>query len=178
MIFAHIPAGYLLANEFVKRRRWPTILLWVGMLGGTFPDIDIVYSQYVTNGFLGHHLYFTHFPSVWFLLAAISLTIILLADRRDWIPAWAVFFTAAILHIALDGLIGHVYWFAPFSWTSYGPSEGPARFDWWLLNDVFRLRFLLEILIIAGAAFVFFKGGWRDLFDLPREEVAKSRVTE
>ncbi len=169
MVFAHIPAGYLLANEFVKRRRWPTILLWVGMIGGTFPDIDILYAQVTNREFLDHHVFLTHLPVFWFLLAAIVLTIILLARRTSWLPAWAVFFSAVILHLVLDTIITDTYWLAPFSWAPFRLVTVPDRYSWWLLNNVFHWSFLFEIAIIAAAAVVFFRGGWRDLFGIEKK---------
>jgi len=165
MVFAHIPAGYVLAHILVKRNRWPKILLWVGMLGGTFPDIDILYGQYIAKDFAGHRLYLTHFPSVWILIAAIVLTITILADRRDWMRAWAVFFSAAFLHIVLDWVVGDIFIFAPFSWKIFNLiPPPPGQYGWWLLNHITNPAFFLEIAIVITAAIIFFRGGYKDLF--------------
>jgi membrane-bound metal-dependent hydrolase YbcI (DUF457 family) len=169
MIFAHIPAGYLLADAFVRRKRWPKILLWVGMIGGTFPDIDIIYARFVAPDFFGHRHYLTHLPSVWLLLAAIALVAIILTNRRAWLKTWAVFFSAVLLHIFLDWIVGRVYLFAPFSWNAYGLlPEAPACEGVWLVCDMLRPAFLLEILIIAAAAIRFFRGGYKNLFGAER----------
>ncbi len=170
MVFAHIPSGYLLANLFVQKRKWPTWLLWLGMLGATFPDFDILLAEFTTHDMIGHRVSPMHFPIVWALVAAILLTIILLTKQKSWLPAWGVFFSAAMLHLVLDTLVGDIYWLAPFSWTPIHIISIPSHHAWWLADHVLHWSFLFEIGIIVAAAIIFFRGGYRDLFDLPKRK--------
>jgi inner membrane protein len=164
MIFAHIPAGYLLADAFVKRRKWPARLLWVGMLGGTFPDIDILYDLARYGEFGGHRHSIMHYPVVWTLIAAICLVIALLRRRPNGLRVWTVFFSTVYLHFILDTAIGYIYWLAPFSWMRISVIEIPPTHTFWLWDSVLHWSFPIELVIITAAAVVFFRGGWRDLF--------------
>jgi hypothetical protein len=164
MIFAHIPAGYLLANEFVKRRKWPAWLLWVGMLGGTFPDIDILYDLATEGQFVGHRHSIMHYPVVWALAAAICLVVALIRRRPNGLRLWAVFFSTVFLHLVLDTVIGYIYWLAPISRVRVSIIDIPDTHTFWLWNSVFHWSFVIELTIIAAAAIVFFRGGWRQLF--------------
>jgi hypothetical protein len=168
MIFAHIPAGYLLANVFVKHRGWLTWLLWVGMIGGTFPDIDILFDVLRQRDFMGHHISLMHFPVFWSLLAAIALILILLSRRKRWLPIWGVFFSAVFLHLILDTLVGGMYWLAPLSWTPIHLITIPTQRAWWVADFVLHWSFVFEVAIIASAAIVFFRGGCRELFELQK----------
>lgn len=104
-----------------------------------------------------HRASFLHTPlfAVMVGVAALALPV-----RNRWLWA-AVGFTAVMVHLLLDSLsIGPgVMWLHPWSETFYGLNLANTRYgrDWgdqWLRRYLVHPLFLIEIAIVAAAAFV------------------------
>lgn len=67
-----------------------------------------------------------------------------------------VFSGSGLLHILLDGIVGDIPLFAPWSMRFYALAEVPARMHPWWLNFLMHWSFLLELLTMMLAAGVMF----------------------
>jgi inner membrane protein len=156
MFIAHLPAGYLLTlklQAWFKTKKY----LWLGLVASVLPDIDIFYFLLFDGRRTFHHLYLTHLPFYWAVLALAVYLALLLTKQKKLIPAATVFFANIFLHLILDTIVGGILWLYPFSNLSYHLITVPAKYSFWVYSFVFHWTFLLELGITAGALGLFLK---------------------
>ena len=149
MITAHLPAGYITGRAFA--RSGP--ILWAALLGGIFPDLDLIWFYFIDNRALHHHHYWVHVPAFWATLAGVSLPIIACRVRR-FLPAVLGFFAAIALHLVLDTLAGDIKWLWPWSDDMVSLISVPASHPHWILNFILHPVFVAELAIWAVALFL------------------------
>ena len=119
MIFAHLPAGYIMSRLLFKKIAnqkvsYESFRFWA-MTGAIAPDFDLLVFAIADHHPKHHHEYLTHFPLFWISLVLISLLWMLFKRNQSKNPALALIFTLnGFLHLTLDTLTGYVYWSAPF----------------------------------------------------------------
>jgi len=165
MIFAHVPAGYLLARlvrrVFPKVANQRALLAW-GMVGGIAPDIDLFWARYVDHWSVHHHRYITHWPSFWLL--AFGLAALALAWRRAGAVAWTAFGVFALgvtSHLFLDWVVSAMWLLAPFSDESFQFVHVPFNYRHWLIRLLTQWTTWADIGIAALGGLV----AWRDVRD-------------
>lgn len=129
-----------------------------GMLGAVAPDLDIFYFYFVDDRQHHHHLYFPHLPVVWLALVAVS-TIWLLGRRNATSLLAFVFSLNGLIHMLLDTVAGEIWWLGPWVDVPFALVTVPARYQPWWLNFVLHWTFLLEILVLLLAAYVWHRSG-------------------
>lgn len=166
MIVAHLPAGYLLSSLLLRQLApaWinPKAWLAAGMLGAIAPDIDMLWFHLVDHGQRHHHTYFTHFPLVWtglLLASAIWLAFCRARQRASMHAGLAFIFSLnGFLHMALDTVVGDMWWLTPFVDKSFSFFSVPALYRPWWLNFIFHWSFVLELVIVVAAVLVWHYG--------------------
>lgn len=162
MMFAHVPAGYLLAR--LVRRISPAaagqraLLAW-GMVGGIAPDIDLFWAKYVDHWTVHHHRYLTHWPNFWLLV--LGLAALVLAWRRAGAGAWLALgvFTLGIgSHLFLDWMVSAMWLLAPFSDESFQLVHAPFSYRYWLFRVLSQWTTWVDIGIAALGGLL----AWRD----------------
>jgi len=162
MMFAHVPAGYLLAR-LVRRLAPPAanqraLLAW-GMVGGIAPDIDLFWANYVDHWMVHHHRYVTHWPSFWLL--ALGLAALVLAWRRVGSGGWlalGVFTLGVGSHLCLDWVVSAMWLLAPFSDESFQFVHVPFNYRHWLIRLLTQWTTWADIGIAALGGLL----AWRD----------------
>lgn len=157
MIIAHAPAGYLVSKELQSRGLSARGVVTAGVLGALAPDFDMFYFYLWDNRQHHHHTYWTHYPIVWGSLLLLSLAWIYLSGKSKTALLFFVFCLNGFLHLILDSLVGDVWWFAPFVDKPYALFTIKAQFTPWWLNFILHWSFLVELLISAGAVYIFFR---------------------
>ncbi|SLN36844.1 hypothetical protein ROA7450_01753 [Roseovarius albus] len=152
MITAHLPAGYITGRSLAHSG--PVVL--AAVLGGIFPDLDLIRFYFVDGRSIHHHNYWVHVPAFW---AIVTLVFLILEPRISASLrqcGWA-FLLAVSVHILLDGLAGGIKWLWPLSDQLYYIVTVPTRFENWILNFILHPIFLFEIAIWAVAIRLWFK---------------------
>ena len=144
MITAHLPSGYVLG------RLWPAapLVLPAALIGGTLPDLDLIWFYLIDDRAVHHHRYWVHIPAFWAMIAAVALPLTALV-ARSYLMAALTFFTAVLLHICLDTIGGDVLWHWPWSDEMTSLVTVPARHGHWVLNFILHPVFALELAIWA-----------------------------
>lgn len=156
MFIAHMPAGYLLARFHARRGahlETPGLML-AGMLGGAFPDIDLVYAVLVDGGRLHHHLYWTHLPMCWLAGQAAIAVLLRLSGHAPGDAGrnlFAVFMLGIWSHLLLDSVAGDIWWLWPWVDTPFSLVHIAPRYSPWWLNYLLHWSALLEIAIVGLA---------------------------
>ncbi|MBL8506291.1 MAG: metal-dependent hydrolase [Methylobacillus glycogenes] len=169
MFIAHAPSGYLLAQAIIKK--CPNIgvstkaILWVGIIGAVFPDIDMLYFYLIDHRQHHHHTYLTHWPISWLVLLVLALLLSRWAASKNLAKLLGIFAVAGFLHLMLDTLVGDVWWFAPWVDQSYRLFTVEALYKPWWLSFFLHWSFGVELLICLAAAYVYLQNRMRD-FDL------------
>lgn len=169
MFIAHAPSGYLLAQAIIKK--CPNIgvstkaILWVGIIGAVFPDIDMLYFYLIDHRQHHHHTYLTHWPISWLVLLVLALLLSRWAASKNLAKLLVIFAVAGFLHLMLDTLVGDVWWFAPWVDQSYRLFTVEALYKPWWLSFFLHWSFGVELLICLIAAYVYLQNRMRD-FDL------------
>lgn len=150
MFIAHLPAGYLVGRA--ARRAGAGGTMAAALIGSILPDLDLFYFYLVDGRQHHHHSYWIHYPVVWVGLAGAS-ALWLALTRRQSRRAWQAFILclSGLVHIALDGVVGDVMLFAPFSHRFYALAHVEALYSPWWLNFLLHWSFAIE-LAITGAA--------------------------
>ncbi|MBU85642.1 metal-dependent hydrolase [Alcanivorax sp.] len=156
MFIAHLPAGYLLARQLLKKIRTlpvsPRAVTLTAMAGAVAPDLDMLYFYLIDNGQTHHHKYLSHWPILWIGLLCVSWLAMGLMKRKP-LPFLALIFSVGgLLHILLDSVVGDIWWLAPIVDQPYALFTVPARFQPWWLNFVLHWSFFIELLITVRAA--------------------------
>lgn len=151
MIFAHGAVGFLtlLCTRKVwkarpSERQWWTALIVAGV-GGMFPDVDLFYTH-IIDASVSHRLLPTHTPVVYITLALVGSIIAQAVKRPHWKQFIVAFCVGALSHTVVDGIMGNVMYFYPFSRGFYGLSDINA--DWLTMNLIF-INFLVEGIAIT-----------------------------
>jgi inner membrane protein len=113
--------------------------------------VDILYFHLVDHRQHHHHSYFTHFPSVWLGLVALSVLWKLRARGSVAAVLGIVFALNGLVHMVLDSVVGDVRWLAPLSDRAFALAAVPALYKPWWLNFLLHWSFLLELSLVAGA---------------------------
>lgn len=162
MILAHLPAGYITVRLFLKRfikiKISPTALFSWGILGAVAPDLDMLYFYLVDNRQHHHHLYWSHYPVVWFSLLGLSIVAGYIASLYKYSVYGLIFFLAGCVHLLLDSVVGDIWWLAPFVDQPFALATVPNRFQPWWLNFILHWSFLLELGIIFWAVWLWQSG--------------------
>ena len=154
MFIAHLPAGYLTARGAERCGAKHPLLMAACLLGSIAPDFDLLYFYLVDSCRHHHHSYFIHWPVVW--LGLLLLSLLWLLWRRGGVAIPAVAFSASgLLHIALDGVVGDIQLFAPWSDEYYVLATVPALHKPWWLNFFLHWSMGIELLICSLAAGLF-----------------------
>ncbi|MBQ0754710.1 MAG: metal-dependent hydrolase [Gammaproteobacteria bacterium] len=153
MFLAHLPAGYLLTRALTSRRpglsTLPSYIMAAGLLGSIAPDLDLLWFYLVDNRAHPHHSYWTHFPSAWAMLLALSLLWVSVERQRHTAKALLVFACGGLLHLVLDSVAGGIRWLAPFSSESWSLTEVKRFVEPWWLNFFLHWSMLIEAIIVA-----------------------------
>jgi len=163
MFLAHMPAGYLasklLATQFRLDPSKTKCLLFLGLLGSIFPDLDMFYFYLIDNRQHGHHSYWTHIPIYWLSLLAISYAVAAFYKSRFLTASATVFFGCILLHLSLDSFAGGgIKWLYPFDHSYFSIFTVPAQPNrYWVWNYFLHWTVLAELTIISIATFTFWK---------------------
>lgn len=158
MIFAHLPAGYLVAKRLFPRlanraTAWKPFL-FAAALGAIAPDVDLLYFHFIDVGHFNHHTYPTHFPIVWLgLMLGSALAGRVWRGRRIG-PLALIISINGFSHLCLDSVAGQIWWLAPFVDQPFSLVGVLALHHSWVFNFFFHWTYGLELLIIAGAFWV------------------------
>lgn len=155
MFFAHLPAGYLIGRAILRRapEMRGTWIVTAAMVGGIFPDLDLLYLYLVDATPQHHHTYWTHLPAAW--LGISLLTMIAARHRSNAFRLGLLSFMLGwISHLLLDTLVGHIWWLYPLSGQSFALAEVENRYQPWWMNFILHWTMLCELVIIAVAAWV------------------------
>ena len=158
MIFAHLPAGYLLARaarRYVGEYSTPRATLCIAScLGSIAPDIDFLYFYLVDHRQHHHHAYFTHYPLFWLGLLGLALLGRRISDLVRWGNAAILFCLSGLVHLLLDGSVGIIWWLAPLTDMPPGLLIVHAKNAAWWSNYLLHGTFVFELPIIALAVFM------------------------
>ncbi len=155
MFLAHLPAGYLAAAGAQRLGFRFRGLMASSLAGSLAPDADLLYTYIVDGGRVHHHLYPTHFPSLW--LACLLLSLLALCCTRGkarWAMGAAFFCASALIHLALDAVAGDVPLLAPWSMRFFSLVTVEARYSPWWLNFVLHETMLLELALCSAATII------------------------
>lgn len=157
MFIAHLPAGYLTAR-LVARLSGTTArpaLVAAGLVGGIFPDIDLLYATLIDHWQIHHHRYWTHLPLVWL---AISAVVLMLFRRSDAVrQTVTVFLLAVWSHLLLDSVAGDIWWLWPWLDTPFSLVVIPAIHSPWWLNFLLHWTFAVELGFVLLAVWLAWK---------------------
>lgn len=153
MFLAHLPAGYLLSRALNSRPSHlpalPGYIMAAGLLGAIAPDLDLFWFYLVDNRAHPHHSYWTHFPSTWATLTALSLLWVRIGTQQHAAKTLLLFACGGLLHMMLDSVAGGIRWLAPYSSESWSLTEVKRFVEPWWLNFFLHWSILIEALIIA-----------------------------
>ncbi len=153
MLFAHLPAGYLIADRMSMGRTNRRVLMATGLVASVLPDFDMFWFHFVNGRQNVHHEFLFHWPLFWMALAVIAWPF------RSRLPKGIipVALASVMLHLLLDSIAGHIMWLAPFSDWTLNLVEVPARYDWWVWSFMTHWVFAAELAIIFAAAVTFLR---------------------
>lgn len=155
MFIGHLPAGYIITTSIQKKWKYKKYLL-VGLLASIFPDIDILYFYFIDHHQTLHHSYWIHQPFWWVIISIFTALLLFLIKKGAYWMVYRIFFINIFLHLFLDTFVGKVEWLYPYSTRSFSFFEVSARYDWWIYNFVFHWTFLLELILIVIAVYLYF----------------------
>ncbi len=161
MIFAHAPAGFLVA--WLTKRFWQKdyfsnkqliVLYGLTILGGVFPDIDLFY-YYLVNASASHREFFTHSILFYLLLFAVFYFWAWYKSSSYGKAAISLFILGCCSHLFFDSL-GVIALFYPLTSITFGWS----KVEWFtssvLGQNTFAVNYITEIIVICQAIAVFF----------------------
>ncbi len=152
MLIAHLPAGYMLA----RTSRAKGAVLGAVLLASMLPDFDMLWFHLVDGGRVHHHRYWTHVPGFWLIVAAITLPAVALL-KRQYLLVTGLCFTAILLHLILDTLVGDIMWGWPVNSDFFRVATVPVTHNHWILSFMFHWSFLVELLICAVAILLYLR---------------------
>lgn len=155
MIIGHMPAAYILSTHIHQGlggvSGYSTRLIAAGMLGGIFPDFDLLYFYLIDHQQHHHHEYWSHYPLVWLSLLVGSF-LLWRGKKERLLPAGMLLFTLnAFIHLCLDTPLGSIRWLVPFSDTAIRFYTPDVHFDFWLWNFIVSPQFICELFLLGWA---------------------------
>lgn len=158
MFIAHIPAGYIcgktLHQIFAKTGVPLKTFILAAIIGGIAPDLDMFYFYLIDNRQTHHHMYWPHFPSVWFTFLVGSGFWLYFTKQKSYAALACIFAISNFIHLLLDTIVGDIFWLAPFNLRPFSFFTVPSLYKPWWLNFFLHWSFLLEILVLVWAAFL------------------------
>lgn len=175
----HIAGGYLATYALLKIAQ-PELplqqiqqLLWLGVVFGFIPDLDIFASFIrekalrITERKNDHRRYPTHVPLLW-ALAGLGIYLFATSTFSRWVGL--VLWTSSWSHFVLDSLQYGLMWLWPFSNRLYALSDAGLWFEppvrrtffgyWWDFVVAYLVQYSLtaysEIVVILLAWIVFY----------------------
>ena len=165
MFFAHLPAGYLAGRALLRGGTHPGAkwTLAAAMVGGVFPDLDLVYLHLLDATPQHHHTYWPHLPIAWAAFALLAWTVS--RARGVVLPrALVAFFFGWFTHLALDTVSGNIWWLYPAIDRPYSLVVVEARHAPWWMNFLLHWSIAVELAIVAAALWVARRPGGSRLF--------------
>ncbi len=158
MFIAHVPAGYILGKKLQEKLK-TQYLLATALVFSFLPDLDLIWFYLVDGRAFNHHLYWVHIPFFWVVLFGLGwLLVTFLNKKYQHLKKYIAIAAGAIFtHLVLDTYVGGVAWLYPYSEQLFMLFELEAHYDWWVWNFVLHPTFLLEVVIVAVALYLFFK---------------------
>jgi inner membrane protein len=155
MFLVHLPAGYLASRALVRGGQQTQIewMLAAGMVGGVFPDLDLLYLALLDDTPQHHHTYWTHLPVAWLGCAALAWA----ATRKRSASlrlSVAAFLLAWLSHLLLDTVTGDVWWLYPLIDQPYSLVNIEARYHPWWVNFLLHWSMALELAIVVLAVWL------------------------
>ena len=150
MLTAHLPSGYV-AGRLLPQRI--SRLMPVALVASVLPDVDMLWFHLVDRGAVHHHKYWVHVPFFWFVLAAVTLSVL---ARFGHLATGLVFFGVILLHLVLDTIGGGIMWLAPFDTSLKTLVEVPADNGHWIASFILHWTFLAELAIWVWAVVLWF----------------------
>ena len=158
MIVGHLPAGYicskLLQRHFEGFVGSSRVFIAAGIAGAVVPDLDMLHFYLIDHCRYHHHTYWTHYPIIWLALLCAS-AMWLRIGRKKYTAALAVIFSLnGVVHMVLDTIASHVWWFAPFWDKPFNLITVPIVVRPWWLNFFTHWSFTFELFIILWALLI------------------------
>lgn len=160
MFIAHLPSGYLLAKCLKKKvitfKSWK-LIFFSAILGGVFPDFDLLYFYFIDNRQNNHHTYMTHIPLYWLIMFPLVSTLLVFLKNNIYLVSWLVFVLGVFVHLILDTVTGGILWYYPLDMHYFSFTTVDEKYNWWVLNFIFHWTFFLEITILFAAIAVYIR---------------------
>lgn len=165
MIFAHTPIAFLI--PYYSRKKWSQnlsskqikIVFIIAIIGGLFPDIDLLY-YYLFAADFSHHEAFTHSAFIYLILFCVLYLLFYLLKNNFYKKIITFFFLGVLSHLLADSVGAGVIWLYPFSKEMYGLTS----FDWFrdsffgqnffVTNYSFEVLFFILVIIAAVNNFI------------------------
>ena len=160
MFLAHMPGGFLLTRQLLRRHRqqdYYSIYMLCGLLASIAPDLDLFYFHLIDNRQHPHHSYWSHIPAYWLGIYLLLLWPAWRWGKQHGLLLLNIILLNGLLHMSLDSVASGIKWLYPFDNAYFGLWRIPARFNWWVANYLFHWTFLLELIIITSAAFTLYR---------------------
>ena len=158
MFIGHLPVGYLISKCLARRLRATGVeerrLVAAGLLGAVVPDVDLLYFYLIDERQHHHHLYFPHLPVVWLALTGVSAAWVFAPRSRAIALLVFIFSLNGLAHMLLDSVAADIWWFGPWVDMPLSLVTVPVRFEPWWLNFLLHWTFLLEVLVLLLAVYV------------------------
>lgn len=155
MFIAHLPSGYIASKLLFPRVAVQDAafkpFLFAGALGAIAPDLDLIYFYLADHRMHPHHIYWPHFPIIWFSLLLISLAWFYTSRTKNLAASAINFSLNGLIHLILDSVVGGIWWFAPFIDKPFRVFTVPAVYKPWWLNFPLHWSFAFEIAIVVWA---------------------------
>lgn len=157
MFIAHLPAGYIVGKTLSKRLETSYVVLTASVFG-VLPDLDLIWFYLVDDRAFNHHLYWVHLPVFWVVVFAAAYGVLrLLRPVEYWF--WRNLLVAATasicVHLVLDSYVGGIAWLYPYSEQLFVLLTLEARYDWWVWNFLWHWSFLVELVIVGWAGYLY-----------------------
>ncbi len=153
MLIAHLPMGYIIYKKFSPESNY--FFLAIALFFSALPDIDLIYF-YLFDRSEHHHKLFPHIPLFW--ICSFSIFFLL---RNKFSKEFTLVFKIAVIsvfiHLLLDTLVGYIWWLYPIVDKSFFLIEIPNKYNHWIINFIFHWTFIIELLIVTYAIFLFFR---------------------
>ncbi len=148
MFIAHLPAAYIALRILTARRPTSRPVAVATLVGGIAPDVDLLWFYLVDARRHHHHDDLSHRPALWSGALAITLA---LSRRNARARPLAALAAAALLHLALDSVMGRIAWAWPLSDVAQPLVTVPAQHPYWQINFLTHWSFGIEIAICMMA---------------------------
>ncbi len=145
MIIGHVPVGYIAAK--LSQPYVTSAFFWGLLCGSALPDAHMLWFHLVDAGQTHHHTYLTHRPALWLALFGLGWI-----ARDTFVRGLAI---GALLHLALDSLVGQIAWAWPLTDHSAPFVIVPSTQDWWVMSFVLHWTFAIELVLLCLAMVIF-----------------------